>query len=121
MELKLNIYGDRFCRKLVRTATVDTFDLSTAVCSDVIGIIKLDMLEGGGLSALSAESQFELVAGIVKDGFPFFVDLIKDLFELTSDEVRNTKIEDIISIVVEIVRYSVNNLKSSLAGTKTKN
>lgn len=120
MELKLNIYGDRFCRKLIRTATANTFDLSTAICSDVIEIVNLDMFEGG-IYSLSDESKVEIIAGIVKDGFPFFVELMRELFELTEEEIRYTKIEEIVSVVVEIVKYSITHLKSSLVGKKSKN
>lgn len=120
MELTLNIYGDRFCRQYVRTATADTFDLSTAICTDVIGIINLDLLEGG-LFSLSDESKVEMIAGIVKEGFPFFVELMRELFELTEEEIRYTKIEEVVSVVVEIVKYSVKTLKSSLVGKKSKN
>lgn len=120
MELKLNIYEDRFCRRVERTVTANTFDLSTGICEDVLDIINIDMFEGG-LSALSNESMQEIAIGIVKDGFPFFVELVKELFELTDNEVRKTKIEDIAKIVVEIVKYSFTQLASSLGGKNTKN
>ena len=120
MELKLNIYADRFCRKIERTALANTFDLSTGICEDVLDIINIDMFEGG-LSALSDESMQDLAIGIVKNGFPFFVELCKELFDLTDKEVRNTKIEDIAKIVVEIVKYSFVQLASSLGGKNAKN
>lgn len=120
MELKLNIYADRFCRNVERTVTANTFDLSTGICEDVLDMIHIDMFEGG-IAALSNESQFDLILGIVKDGFPFFKDLVADLFEITSDEVRRTKIEEIANIVVEIVKYSFKTIVSSLGGKKAKN
>jgi hypothetical protein len=120
MELKLNIYADRFCRRVERTVTANTFDLSTGICEDVLDIINIDMFEGG-LSSLSNESMQEIAIGIVRNGFPFFVELCKELFELTDDEVRHTKIEDIAKIVVEIVKYSFTQLASSLGGKKAKN
>lgn len=120
MELKLNIYADRFCRKIERTVTASTFDLSTGICEDVLDVVQIDLFEGG-ISALSSESQFEIVLGMVKDGFPFFKELVKELFDITDDEVRKTKIEDIANIVVEIVKYSFKSLVSSLGGKKKKN
>lgn len=120
MELKLNIYADRFCRNVERTVTANTFDLSTGICEDVLDVVQIDLFEGG-VSALSSESQLEIVLGMVKDGFPFFKELVKELFDITDDEVRRTKIEDIANIVVEIVKYSFKNLVSSLGGKKAKN
>ena len=62
------------------------------------------------------------------DGFLFIIELrkndyilVKELFDITDDEVRKTKIEDIANIVVEIVKYSFKNLVSSLGGKKKKN
>lgn len=117
MELELNIYEDRFCRKVARTLTAQEFELSTAICEDILDIVKIDMWDGG-LTALSAESNLDLVIGIVKDGFPYFKELMADLFEVSPEELRNTKIADIARVVVQIVKYSVNELKSSL---KAKN
>lgn len=120
MELKLNIYADRFCRKVAKTVTADTFDLSVGICEDVLDIINIDMLEGG-LDALSDDSKSELLLGIVKNAFPFFRELVKDLFALSDEEVRQTKVEEIAKIVMEIVKYSFIQLASSLGGGKAKN
>lgn len=120
MELKLNIYKDRFCRAVDKTVTSNTFDLSVGICEDVLDMVNIDMFEGG-LDALSSEGAGELVIGIVKNSFPFFVELVKELFDLTSDEVRHTKVEEIAKIVIEIVKYSFTQLASSLGGTKSKN
>lgn len=119
MEIKLNIYTDRFCRKVARVAKAEDFELSTGICEDVLNIINIDMLEGG-LSALSDESRQELAIGIVKDGFPFFVTMMKELFDLTDEETKNTKIADIAKVVVDIVKYSFTQLASSVGG-KQKN
>ena len=120
MELKMNIYEDRFCRKVKKTVTADTFDLSVGICEDVLDIINIDMFEGG-LDSMTDESKNELVLGIVKNAFPFFKQLVKELFDLDDGEVRNTKVEEIAKIVMEIVKYSFVQLASSLGGTKAKN
>ena len=119
MDLKLNLYVDRFCRKIERTVTAQEFELSTGICEDVLDIIKIDLFEGG-LAALSDESQFDIIIGIVKDGLPFFKDLMAELFEVTHEEMRYTKVAEMAQIVIQIVRYSFAQLGSSL-GTKSKN
>ena len=120
MELKLNIYKDRFCRTVDKTVTADTFDLSVGICEDVLDMVNIDMFEGG-LDSLTDEGATELLIGVIKNAFPFFVELIKELFDLTADEVRHTKVEEIARVVMEIVKYSFAQLASSLGGTKTKN
>lgn len=120
MELKLNIYADRLCRKVERTVTANDFELSTGICEDVLNIINIDMFEGG-LSALSDESMQELAIGIIRNGYPFFVNLIKEIFEITDDEAKRIKLADVASVIIEIVKYSFSQLASSLGGTKGKN
>lgn len=120
MELKLNIYEDEFCQEVARVATASEFKLSVGICEDVLDIVNIDMFEGG-LDALSEESTTELAIGIVKNGFPFFKKLIKRLFKLTDEDVRNTDIADIAAVVIEIVRYSFTQLASSLGGSRAKN
>ena len=94
MELKLNIYADRLCRKVEKTVTANDFALSTGVCEDVLDIINIDMFEGG-LDALSGESGQELMLDIIKNGYPFFVDLIKEIFEISDDEAKRIKVADV--------------------------
>lgn len=120
MELKLNIYADRFCRKVEKTVTAQDFELSTGVCEDVLNIINIDMFEGG-LEALSQESMQELAIGIVKNGYPFFIQMIKELFDITDDEAKRLKVADIATVVLDIVKYSFQQLATSLGGKKSKN
>lgn len=120
MKLELNIYEDKLCRKIARKATANDFELSTGVCEDVLDIINIDMF-AGGLEALSDESMQELAIGIIKNGYPFFVQLIKEIFELTDDEARKIKVADVAKVVIDIVKYSFSQLSISLGGTNSKN
>ena len=120
MELKLNIYTDKFCRKLSRTATAKDFELSTGICEDVLNVINIDALDGG-FFALSQESKTEIAIGIVRNGFPFFKEIMQELFEASDEEIRCTKIGEIAAVVIQIVEYSKKELVSSLGGKKSKN
>lgn len=120
MELKLNIYTSRLCREVEKTVTANDFELSTGVCEDVLEIINIDMFEGG-LAALSEESQTELVIGLIKNGYPFFMQLVKEIFEITDDEAKRIKVSEVAGVVMSIVKYSFTQLASSLGGNKTKN
>lgn len=120
MELKLNIYTTRLCREVDRVATAKDFKLSTGICEDVLNIIHIDMFEGG-LDALSDDGKQELVLGIVKDGFPFFLELIKEIFELSDDEGKRIDIGEVAKVVVAIVKYSFSQLATALGGKNSKN
>lgn len=122
MELKLDIYRTRFCKKddIEKTCTANDFELSLGVCEDVLNMINIDMFEGG-LDALSDESQKALFTTLVKNGLPFFKDMLKEIFELTDEEVSKTKLSDIVKVVISIVKFSFSQLASSLGGNKSKN
>lgn len=116
MELKLDIYTTRLCRKIERTATADDFELSTGVCEDVLAAINIDMFEGG-LDALSLDGKSELIIGIIKNGYPVFIELIKEIFDLTDSEAKRIKVADVAKVVIDIVKYSVSNLANAFGGT----
>lgn len=122
MELKLDIYRTRFCKKddIEKTCTANDFELSLGVCEDVLNMINIDMFEGG-LEALSDESQKALFTSLVKNGLPFFKDMLKEIFEITDEEVSKTKLSDIVKVVISIVKFSFSQLASSLGANKGKN
>ena len=120
MELKLKVYTTRLCREVEREVIANDFELSTGVCEDVLNIINIDMFEGG-LQALSEESTQELAIDLIKNGYPFFIDLVKEIFEISDAEAKRLKISDIATVVLDIVRYSFTQLASSLGGKTRKN
>ena len=120
MELKLDIYKTRLCREVERTVPANDFELSTGVCEDVLNLINIDMFEGG-FQSLSDESKQELMIDLVKNGYPYFLDLIKEIFELTDDEAKRIKVADVAKVVMDIVKYSFTQLTSALGGNKRKN
>lgn len=120
MDLKLNIYSDRLCRKVEKTVTAPDFELSTAICEDVLAVINVDAWDGG-LTALSDEAMAKLAIPIIKNGFPFFVELLAEIFEITEDEAKRTSVKEIAKILVHIVKYSFSELNSSLGQSNSKN
>lgn len=124
MELTLNIYKAKgkytISKEVERVATAQDFELTTGVCEDIMNLINIDMFEGG-LDALSDESKQELVIGIIKDGYPMFVEIIKEIFELTDDEARRIKIADVALVVIDIVKYSFIQLGKAFGNKNSKN
>lgn len=124
MELTLNIYKAKgkytISKEVERVATAQDFELTTGVCEDVMNLINIDMFEGG-LDALSDESKQELVIGIIKDGYPLFMEIIKEVFELTDDEAKHLKISDVALVVIEIVKYSFIQLGKAFGNKNSKN
>lgn len=119
MELRLNIYETKLCRKVEKTVTAQEFELSLGICEDVLDVINIDMFEGG-LDALTNESMLELAIPIIKNSFPFFKSLLSEIFEVTEDEIKRTRITEVASVIAGIVKYSIAQLKS-LGGKNAKN
>ncbi len=120
MEIKLNIYADRMCRKIDRVVIAKDFELSVGVCEDVLKVVNIDMFSGG-LQALSEEGQKELMLDMIKDGYPLFIELIKEVFELSDDDMKRVKISDVASAIFAIVKYSMFQLAGALGGKAEKN
>ena len=123
MELTLNVYKAKgkhlISTEVERVAKAQDFELTTGICEDVLDIIKIDMFDGG-LEALSDESKQDLIIGLVKDGYPFFLELIKEIFEITDDEAKRLRIADIAKVIVGIVKYSFTQLAGAI-GKNEKN
>ena len=112
MEFKLNVYANKYCKngEIVKEATANDFELSLGVCEDVLDIIQIDLFEAD-IKGMKTQDQFDIILGIVKNGFPFFKDLMKEIFDLTDDEIRCVKIKDVAKVVADIVKYSFKTLK----------
>lgn len=109
MELKLNLYSDKFCRKLVREVSASDFDLSLAICEDLLDIINIDMFEGG-LDALTDGKDMSVYLPIVKNALPFIKELLAELFEVSVEELRFVKLSEVITVVKNIVTFAINGL-----------
>lgn len=109
MELKLNLYSDKFCRKFVREVSANDFDLSLAICEDVLDIINIDMFEGG-LDALTDGKDMSVYLPIVKNALPFIKELLAELFEVSVEELRFVKLSEVITVVKNIVTFAINGL-----------
>lgn len=118
MELKLNIY-DR--KEIVHTYIANDFELSTGVCEDLLNLINIDMFEGG-LEALSDEAKVTEFLKTIVGGVSIFKDILKEVFDgLTDEEIKKTKLKEVISCVAAIIKYSITGLTSSFGLTTSKN
>jgi len=48
-------------------------------------------------------------------------DLLKDIFDgLTDDEIKNTRVSEIVNVVIEVIMYAIGQI-SLFGGSKGKN
>ena len=112
MELKLSLYNDKFCREFVRDVTANDFDLSLAICEDILDIINIDMFEGG-LDALTDGKDMTVYLPIVKNALPLIKELLAGLFEVSVEELRFVKLSEVITVVKNIVTFAINGMPKS--------
>lgn len=100
MELKLNIYKGKTIEK---TYKAETFDIMFGTVEDLLNIIDLEKLN----------SDTEIAKLIIKV-FPLLKPLLKDVFEgVTDDELRRTKIKELIPLFVNIFVFALKELNSN--------
>lgn len=109
MDLKLNIYNKR---EIVKTYTAETYDLMFGTVEDILELINLEKLQTGSDAEL-----IKIVGEAVTKGMNVIKPLLKDIFDgLTDEELRNTKTTDIAKILVEVVKYSINEIGKGANG-----
>lgn len=103
MDLKLNIYEKK---KVVNTYTAETYDLMFGTVEDLLDVIDIDNIQAGDKTEL-----LKAIAKVLAHSMDVVKPLLKDIFEgLTDEELRNTKLKDIIDVLAEVIAYSISQL-----------
>lgn len=111
MELKLNIYEKK---KVIKTYTAETYDLMFGTVEDLVDLINLDKLETGTDAEI-----IRLVGNVVIKGMDIIKPLLKEMFDgLTDDELKNTKVSEIATALVEVVKFSISQMTKGANGKK---
>ena len=111
MELKLKLYEDRLCRRVKDEVKANDFGLSLGVCEEILNAVNIDMFAGGGLAALSDESKLELLLPIVREGLPYFKELLAEVFEVSVEDMKNTDLAEIVGVIFNVVLYALQKMK----------
>lgn len=112
MELNLNVYKN--AQEIEKTYTTDTFKLFFGTIEDFAQLLELDNLKDGSNSEI-----IKAVAGTVVRSTETVRELLKDVFVgITDAELRRTDINEIATIIVEIVKYTIATIGKNI---KTKN
>jgi hypothetical protein len=101
--MKLNIYEKK---KVIKTYETDKYDLMFGTLEDVADAMKLDQLETGSNSEI-----IKMATNLVVHSKETVKELLKDIFEgLTDEELKNTKVKDIATVFVDVVKYTIEQL-----------
>lgn len=104
MKFKLNIYEKK---KVVKTYETDAYDLMYGTLEDFLEIIDLDVLT----DKMNDSDFIKLIAKIVAASVSKLKPLLTDVFEgLTEEELRNTKVKEVIAVILQIAMYSFTEI-----------
>ena len=110
--MKLNIYDKK---DIIKTYEADKYDLMFGTLEDVAEAVKLDELQTG-----TDVEVIKMVGRFVFSSMDTVKALMKDIFEgLTDEELRNTKVSDMASVLVDVVKFTIEQL--NVGASRRKN
>lgn len=97
-DLKLNIYKGKTIEK---TYVAEEIDIMFGTVEDLLDVIDFDNLN-------DEKEVVKVVIATLNNLKPF----LKQIFDgLTDDEIRRTKVKELVPLFVDIVKYSIEELK----------
>lgn len=98
-DLKLNIYNGK---EIEKTYVSEEIDIMFGTVEDLLEVINFDNLK-------DENEVVKVVIATLKNLKPF----LKQIFDgLTDEEIKRTKVKELVPLFVKIVKYSVDELKS---------
>lgn len=99
MELKLHIYEGR---KIAKTYTAESIDLSLGVIYDVIDAFDFESMTSG-----NNKEMFKAIIKCKDQIAPFLMDIFDGL---TADEVRHARTQNLIEVFRGLYNYAISEL-----------
>lgn len=111
----LNIYDKK--GKVVKTYSTNEIFVTTGIVEDIFKYVDIDTLLN---KSTSQEDLGKLILKIVVKGWSNFKEIILNLFDnLTEEEFRETRINEVASVILNVLTYALSSLNS--IGTSEKN
>ncbi|MDE5885468.1 MAG: hypothetical protein K2H29_10390 [Oscillospiraceae bacterium] len=101
MQLTLKIYEGK---KVVKEYKAETVDFSFGVVEDILDVLDFDNMKTGDNKEIAA-----MIVKASRQLKPF----LKDLFDgVTDEEIRHTRIQNLISVFKGLIAYTVQELNA---------
>lgn len=98
--MKLSIYKKG---QVEKTYTAETYDLMFGTVEDVADAVDLDSLKTG-----SDVEIIKMIGNLVLNSMDTVKNLLKDIFDgVTDDELKRTKVKEIASVLLEVVKFTI--------------
>ena len=101
-DLRLNIYNGKTIEK---TYVADEIDIMFGTVEDLLDVIDFDNLN-------DEKEVVKVVIKTLNNLKPF----LKQIFDgLTDDEIKRTKVKELVPLFVDIVKYTIDELKALMS------
>lgn len=104
MELKLPIYDGA---NIVKTYTVETINFSFGVVEDILNALNVEEMKTGDNKEIAV-----MIIKCSKQLKPFLMDLFEGV---TAEEIRHTKIQDLIIVFRGLYQYATGEIMNATA------
>ena len=106
MDIKLNVYRGR---EIEKTYITKDADIMFGVVEDLLDALDLEALTGD-----DKDNMMAAVAKLIHARKDVIYPLLKDVFDgLTDEELRRVKLSELVSVIVQLVKYSLEQIKGN--------
>lgn len=100
MELVLKVYKNQ--KEVEKEYKIDSYDLMTGFVEDLLKAIDIDQLEGK-----SGNDLYLGIAKIISKNYGIFYPLAHDMFGITEEEYRRTKVKELAVALAGSLGFSI--------------
>ena len=105
MKFVLNIYEKK---KVVKTYEAESYDLTFGTLEDFLSVVDEKMFADD----VSDMDFAKLGFAVIKNSLGQLKPLLFDVFDgLTEEELRHTKVSELIGVIIAIAKYSISEIK----------
>lgn len=109
--MKLNIYKNK---EIVKTYETEQYDLMFGTVEDLMTIFDVDSLKTG-----SDVELIKLVSNSLPKCMNIVKPLLKDIFTgLNDEELRNVKLVEVAVIIVDVIKYALEQISTGFGSKK---
>ena len=106
MDFRLNIYRGK---EIEKTYVTQDADIMFGVVEDLLDALDIEALTGN-----DKDNMMAAVAKLIRARKEVIYPLLKDVFDgLTDEELRRVKLSELVSVIVQLVKYSLEQIKGN--------
>lgn len=107
---KLNIYKEHFPKEIEKTYKTEEIHVMYGTLEDIAAVVNCDITE---------KNNAITIGKTVVQAMPVINDLLLTMFDgLTREELRRTRLEEVISLIIDVTLYTADEMLNIGADTE---